>query len=64
MGRKYAMTGDHAAYVISKVAAAEYVEHYAQEFGIQGIILRLDGSAGLRTSGRILDQWSIQSKCF
>src|SRR5208337_2088328 len=35
MGRKYALTGDHAAYVISKIAAAEYVEHYAQEFGIQ-----------------------------
>ncbi len=55
MGRKYAMTGDHAAYVISKVAAAEYVEHYAQEFGIQGIILRLTGLLGY---GRLEGFWT------
>jgi len=46
MGRKYALTGDHASYVISKVAASEYVEHYSQEYGIQGIILRLTGLLG------------------
>ena len=46
MGRKYALTGDHASYVISKIAAAEYVEHYAEEHGIQGIILRLTGLLG------------------
>jgi len=55
MGRKYALTGDHAAYVISKVAAAEYVEHYAQEFGIQGIILRLTGLLGY---GRLEGFWA------
>jgi UDP-glucose 4-epimerase len=46
MGRKYALIGDHASYVISKIAAAEYVEHYSQEYGIQGIILRLTGLLG------------------
>jgi UDP-glucose 4-epimerase len=46
MGRKYALKGDHASYVISKIAAAEYVEHYSQEFGIQGIILRFTGLLG------------------
>jgi len=46
MGRNYALTGDHALYVVSKIAAAEYVEHYAQEFGIQGIILRFTGLLG------------------
>lgn len=46
MGRKYALTGDHASYVISKIAAAEYLEHYAKEYGIQGIILRLTGLLG------------------
>ena len=46
MGRKYALTGDHASYVISKVAAAEYVDYYSQEYGIQGIILRLTGLLG------------------
>ena len=46
MGRKYSLTGDHASYVISKIAAAEYVEHYSQEHGIQGVILRLTGLLG------------------
>lgn len=46
MGRKYSLTGDHAAYVISKVAAAELVAHYSREYGIQGIILRLVGLIG------------------
>ncbi len=55
MGRNYSLTGDHAAYVISKVAAAEYVEHYAQEFGIQGIILRLTGLLGC---GRLEGFWA------
>ncbi len=46
MGRRYALDGDHASYVISKVAAAEYVEHYFREYGIQGIIFRLTGLLG------------------
>ena len=46
MGRRFAMTGDHAAYVISKIAASDYVEHYTQEFGLQGIILRFTGLLG------------------
>jgi len=46
MGRKYVLTGDHASYVISKIAATEYVEHYSQEYGIQGIILRFTGLLG------------------
>lgn len=46
MGRKYALTGDHASYVISKVAASEYVEHYTEEYGLQGIVLRFTGLLG------------------
>lgn len=46
MGRNYALTGDHASYVISKIAASEYVEHYSQEYGIQGIVLRFTGLLG------------------
>ncbi len=46
MGRKYALTGDHASYVISKIAASEYVEHYAREYGFQGINLRFTGLLG------------------
>ena len=54
-GRKHALAGDHAAYVISSIAAADYVEHYAQEFGIQGIILRLTGLLGY---GRLEGFWA------
>jgi UDP-glucose 4-epimerase len=46
MGRKYASTGDHASYVISKIAASEYVEHYAHEYHLQGINLRFTGLLG------------------
>jgi UDP-glucose 4-epimerase len=46
MGRKYASTGDHASYVISKIAASEFVEHYTQEYGLQGINLRFTGLLG------------------
>jgi len=46
MGRKYSLMGDHASYVISKIAAAEYVQHYSQEYGMQGIIMRLTGLLG------------------
>jgi UDP-glucose 4-epimerase len=55
MGRKYALTGDHAAYVISKIAASEYVEHYSKEFGLQGVILRLTGLLGY---GRLEGFWA------
>jgi UDP-glucose 4-epimerase len=55
MGRSYSLKGDHASYVISKIAAAEYVEHYAQEYGIQGIVLRLTGLLGY---GRQEGSWA------
>jgi UDP-glucose 4-epimerase len=47
MGRSYSLTGDHAAYVISKMAASEYVEHYSQEYGMRGIVFRFTGLLGL-----------------
>lgn len=56
MGRKFNYTGAHAAYVISKVAAAEYVEHYQQEYGVYGLTLRLTGLFGYgRYSGFTLN---------
>jgi len=45
-GRCYSLVGDHASYVISKIAAAQYVEHYAREYGLQGIVLRFTGLLG------------------
>jgi UDP-glucose 4-epimerase len=56
MGRKFDLTGDHASYVISKMAACEYVEHYAAEYGIRGVILRFTGLLGYgRQEGFYLD---------
>ena len=56
MGRCFAMRGDHTAYVISKVAASDHVEHYSREFGIQGIVLRFTGLLGYgRQEGHYAD---------
>ncbi|KKA44107.1 NAD(P)-dependent oxidoreductase [Salinivibrio sp. KP-1] len=35
------LTGDHAVYSISKVAACDLVEHYRQEYGLQTITFRI-----------------------
>jgi UDP-glucose 4-epimerase len=37
---------DHSAYIISKIAARSYVQHYAEAYGIQAIILRMTGVRG------------------
>ena len=39
--RGLTLTGDHAIYSISKVAACELIEHYHQEYGLQTIIFRI-----------------------
>lgn len=39
--RKVNLKGDHAVYIISKIAAVDLIEHYHQEYGIQNIIFRL-----------------------
>jgi UDP-glucose 4-epimerase len=56
MGRRYALTGDHAAYVISKIAASDLVEHYAREYGLAGVVLRFTGLLGFgRQEGYFAD---------
>lgn len=35
------LKGDHAVYIISKIAATDLIEHYHQEYGIQSIVFRL-----------------------
>ena len=35
------LKGDHAVYIISKIAAVDLIEHYHQEYGIQSIVFRL-----------------------
>jgi UDP-glucose 4-epimerase len=37
----YKLTGDHAMYVISKVAACDAIMHYNEVYGLRGIIFRL-----------------------
>lgn len=39
--RGLTLTGDHAVYSISKVAACDLIEHYHQEHGFQTIIFRI-----------------------
>lgn len=39
--RVLTLTGDHAVYAISKVAACDLIEHYHQEYGLQTIIFRI-----------------------
>lgn len=38
--------GDHSPYIISKIAAENFVTYYHKDFGISGIILRLTGVHG------------------
>lgn len=38
--------GDHSPYIISKIAAENFVEYYHKDFGIKGIILRFTGVHG------------------
>ena len=44
--RMITYSGDHAVYIITKIAAMDLVEHYHQEFGIQGISFRLPAVFG------------------
>lgn len=39
--RELKLTGDHAVYAISKVAACDLIEHYHQEYGLQTIVFRI-----------------------
>ncbi|MGA1979154.1 MAG: NAD(P)-dependent oxidoreductase [Sedimentisphaerales bacterium] len=39
--RTLVYTSDHTVYIITKIAAMDLVEHYHQEYGIQGVSFRL-----------------------
>lgn len=51
--RDFNYTGDHAVYVISKNAAGDIIEHYNQEYGMQGCIFRLPMVYGVGPHGSI-----------
>ncbi len=44
--RSITLTGDHAVYIITKIAGVDLVEHYHQEHGIQGVSMRLPAVYG------------------
>ena len=46
-------TGDHSAYIISKVCAVDYALHYMAEYGLQSIIFRLPPVYGVGPHGII-----------
>lgn len=46
MGVNFLYTGDHTAYIVTKVAAEEYARHFAEEFGLRSIVFRLSGVRG------------------
>ena len=43
---RISFTGDHSPYIISKIAAENFVEYYNKDFGMQGIVFRLTGVHG------------------
>lgn len=51
--RDFNYTGDHAVYVISKNAAGDIIEHYNQEYNMQGCIFRLPMVYGVGPHGSI-----------
>ncbi len=44
--RSISLTGDHAVYIISKIAGIDLTEHYRQEFGLQTLSFRLPAVYG------------------
>ena len=49
-------TGDHSPYIISKIAAENFVDYYNKDFGMKGCVLRLTGVHGY---GEILGHLGI-----
>jgi UDP-glucose 4-epimerase len=47
MGVNFKYTGDHTLYIISKIAAEEYAEHFRQEHGMNNVTFRLTGVYGV-----------------
>lgn len=53
---KISFKGDHSPYIISKVAAENFVEYYNKDFGMNGVCLRLTGVHGY---GEILGHLNV-----
>lgn len=58
--RKFSYTGDHCAYVISKVAAADLMEYYNEQHGMKNIVFRLPAVYGAGPHGQLYDNGTIR----
>jgi UDP-glucose 4-epimerase len=63
---KFDYSGNHAAYVISKLTAAEYIKHYSEEYGMKGIVVRSSIIHGLRYYSKSVDlhrsDWAFKTQ--
>lgn len=60
MGVNFLYSGDHTAYIVTKVAAEEYARHFREEFGLRSIVFRL---AGVRGFGRYESGFEYFVRC-
>lgn len=57
--------GDHSPYIISKIAAENFMTYYHKDFGIQSIVLRLTGVHGYgETLGHLDNDGSYKKSTF
>lgn len=58
-------TGDHSPYIISKIAAENFVTYYNKDFGMQAVALRLTGVHGYgEILGHLFDNGSYKKSTF
>lgn len=58
-------TGDHSPYIISKIAAENFVTYYNKDFGLEAIALRLTGVHGYgEVLGHLNDDGSYKKSTF
>lgn len=58
-------TGDHSPYIISKIAAENFVDYYNKDFGMQGIVLRLTGVHGYgEILGKLFENTTYKKSTF
>lgn len=58
-------TGDHSPYIISKIAAENFVEYYNKDFGLNAVALRLTGVHGYgEILGKLFEDGSYKKSTF
>ena len=58
-------TGDHSPYIISKIAAENFIEYYNKDFGMHAVALRLSGVHGYgEILGKLFEDGSYKKSTF